>query len=108
MRSFHWLTRNLIKESAEKSPFQSFDRMLYWTYPQNHSLGHRASVGLRQGDHKLIHWLVSGKSAVYNVEQDISELNDLSRSNPELTARLMNRLISREPMKPILKKAETE
>ncbi len=79
-----------------------FNRTLYWAYPKNHNLGHKASVGLRQGDHKLIYWPATGKSVVYNVEADLAELNDLNQSHPELTERLFSKLKGWEPMEKIV------
>ena len=73
-------------------------------YPSNHSLGHKASVSVREGAYKLIYWPKIQKTVLYNVEDDVSELNDLSRSKPELTERLKNRLESWGLMGPILKK----
>lgn len=80
-----------------------FDRTLYWAFPSNHSLGHKASVAMRQGAYKLIYWPKDNLRAVYNVVDDISERDDLSLAHPELTAQLMNQLKMWDPIKPILK-----
>ena len=81
-----------------------FKRNLYWTYPSNHSLGHKASVAMRQGPYKIIHWPATGVTELYNVDKDISESNNLSKSHPELTTALMKKMKSWEPMQKILKK----
>ena len=60
-----------------------FDRTFYWVYPKNHSLGHKASIAVRQGPYKLIYWPESKRKELYNVETDISESEDLARSKPE-------------------------
>jgi len=80
-----------------------FERTFYWAYPHNHTLGHRRSVAMRHGPHKIIRWLDSSRVRVYDVEDDPSELDDLSRTRAELTKRLMNQLESWKPMQAILK-----
>lgn len=74
-----------------------FNRTFYWTYPKNHSLGHKASAAIRTGPYKLIHWLENGASELYNVETDFSESTDLSKSHPEVAERLLKQLKSWEP-----------
>jgi arylsulfatase A-like enzyme len=69
-----------------------FSRTFYWIYPSNHGLGHKGSVAIRQGAHKLIHWPRSGVQALYNLEVDIGERQNLSQTNPELAERLMRNL----------------
>jgi arylsulfatase A-like enzyme len=81
-----------------------FDRNLYWTFPTKHPLGHKASVAMRQGPYKIIFWPATGVTELYNVEKDISESNDLSKSHPELTGTLMKKVKSWEPMQSVLNK----
>ena len=87
--------------SGSKIPFK---RNLYWTYPSNHGLGHKASVAMRQGRYKIIYWPRNGATELYDVDNDISESNNLSKSHPELTTALMNKMKSWEPMQKVLKK----
>lgn len=44
------------------------------------------------GDYKLIHFYESGKSSLFNLNQDIGEQNDLAESNPAKTQELEERL----------------
>jgi len=69
-----------------------FDRTFYWTYPHDHSLGHKASLAVRKGPHKLVHWPENGATELYNVDEDISESSDISKENPELTVELFELL----------------
>lgn len=76
-----------------------FERTFYWAFPQDHSLGHKASIAIRKGPYKLIHWLENGATELYNVETDISESNDLSKQQPERTSNLLKELKDLDPMK---------
>ena len=78
-----------------------FDRTFYWAFPKSHPLGHEPSVAVRTGPYKLIHWLENGASELYNVETDISESNDLSKSHPEVTERLLGQLKSWKPIQKV-------
>ena len=69
-----------------------FNRAFYWTYPHNHSLGHKASLAVRRGPYKLIYWPGSGMSELYDVNKDISESHDISKQKPEITSKLMKLL----------------
>jgi len=75
-----------------------FDRTFYWAYPYDHSLGHKASIAIRKGSYKLIHWLENGDTELYNVETDLSESSDLSKQQPELASELWRALKEWEPM----------
>jgi len=90
--------------STFKGETLPFDRTFYWAYPSNHSLGHNASLAIRKGPYKLIHWPRNGATELYNVDEDISESNDLSTENPERTANLFKLLKEWEPTGKILTK----
>ena len=69
------------------------DRTLYWTFPHNHSLGHKASIAIRKGPYKLLYWKDNNVSELYNVEKDLAEKNDLSKQMPELKHELLKDLM---------------
>ena len=80
-----------------------FDRTFYWAYPFDQAAyGHKSSLAVRKGPHKLIFWPQRGVTELYNVETDISELNDLSKEQPELTSGLLNHLKEWGPANGIL------
>ncbi len=69
-----------------------FERAFHWVYDINHALGHRASIGIRRGDYKLIYWLKDGHTELYNVITDIGEDHDLSKEHPETVDTLLKEL----------------
>ena len=92
---------------ALKGKTLPFNRTFFWAFPKNHTLGHKASVAVREGPHKLIFWPRENRVSVYNVEADPSELNDLSRTRPELADHLKGLLKSWPPMDAIAQKCAT-
>ena len=44
------------------------------------------------GDYKLIQFYKTGKVELFNLKEDIGELNDISATNPELTKQMKNML----------------
>ena len=48
---------------------------------------------IRSGDFKLIYFYETNHTELYNLKEDISEINDLSLIYPEKTKELLNRLI---------------
>ena len=81
-----------------------FDRIFYWSFPQNHSLGHKASLAIRKGPYKLIYWPANGATELYNVDKDVSESNDLRTHHAECTSDLFKHLQEWEPTDRILSK----
>lgn len=69
-------------------------RNLYWYYPHDHGSGSKATSAMISGDYKIIHSLRTGEVQVFNLKADIGEHDDLSKSNPDLTARLLGQLKS--------------
>ena len=66
------------------------ERSLFWAYNYDHNeLGHKASVAIREGRHKLIYWLGSGHTELYDLEADVAEEHDLSQQEPALVASLL-------------------
>lgn len=83
----------LIKKSG------GIDReYLYWHFPHYHHLGYKPASAIRAGNYKLIEWfegslLSDGKTyELFNVENDPSEINDLSEKMPELAKDLLEKL----------------
>eukprot|EP00913_Durusdinium_trenchii_P008872 g8338.t1 len=60
---------------------------LYWHYPHNR---HEAAV--RAGRYKLIHRFKQDRVELYDLQTDLGERNDISRRNPDLAARLLDKL----------------
>ena len=62
------------------------DRALFWHFPHTYDQPPYSSV--RQGDRKLIYHHVGRKLELFNVTQDIGELNDLALLCPNKTGKL--------------------
>ncbi|HIE96399.1 MAG TPA: aryl-sulfate sulfohydrolase [Fuerstia sp.] len=83
----------LLQDSAA-----SLDRdALFWHFPcflqgsgDPHGGPFRTTPAgaIRMGDWKLIEWFESGRLELYNLSDDLSEANDLSKSNPDKLAQL--------------------
>lgn len=67
-------------------------RNLYWYYPHRHGSGVRPSAAIVSGDYKLIQSLTDNSTQLYNLKQDLSEKNDLSKSMPEKSQELLKHL----------------
>lgn len=71
-----------------KDPAAPFERgPLFWHYPHN-----RHEAAIRDGHHKLLHWFKEDRAELYDLETDIGEQHDLSDQQPELAARLLEKL----------------
>ena len=69
------------------------ERALFWHYP--HYNGHPSSVPssvIRKGKWKLIQTYDPAGIEMYNLENDLSEKNDLAMQETELTEKLLNEL----------------
>lgn len=75
-----------------KGEVESLDReAIYWHFPTN--MWTRNPVGaIRKGDYKLIENFLDGSVELYNVVHDRSEVVDLSKFMPELSASLLKDL----------------
>ncbi len=62
----------------------------YWHYPHYH----RTNPGsvIRDGDYKLIHYYEDDRVELYNLKEDISEKNDLTKEIPEKANELLKKL----------------
>jgi len=67
---------------------------MYWHYPHYGNQGNAPTAAVREGDWKLIEWYEDGKLELFNLKEDISEKNDLSKKHPDkvktLSAKLTN------------------
>lgn len=77
----------LLKGDAE------FDRgPLFFHYPHYGGKGDTPCGAVRDGDYKLIEFYEDGHVELYNLKNDISEQHDLSKSEPQIAARLLKEL----------------
>ena len=75
---------------------------LYWHYPHYHGQGVAPSGAIRQGKYKLIEWFeksvdgphTPGAVELYDLEEDISERNNIAGRMPELAHELLTKLRS--------------
>jgi len=65
---------------------------IYWHFPHYHGSGSRPSSAIRAGNWKLVEWLETGKTELYDLASDPSELRDLASSDPQRAAALRTRL----------------
>ena len=69
----------------ENNSLKSESRNLYWNFPNlwgNEGPGIGPTCSVRSGDWKLIYYYETGKKELFNIAQDIGEVNDLSDKNP--------------------------
>lgn len=71
-----------------------------WHFPHYHHLGYKPAGAIRQGNYKLIEWYEESYTSevkpyqLFNVENDPSEVNDISDKMPELAKNLYEKLKS--------------
>ena len=71
---------------------QSIERdALYWYYPHYSNQG-GIPGGARMGDYKLVENYEDGSVALFNLKDDLGELNDLAAVNPEKVIMMRQRL----------------
>jgi arylsulfatase A-like enzyme len=68
------------------------ERPLYWHYPHYSNQGVEPGSAVRLGKYKLIDNFEKDRQELYDLENDISEKNDISVSNPEKTRELFKLL----------------
>lgn len=68
------------------------DRPLIWHYPHYGNQGGEPSSIIRQGEWKLIHYYEDGRNALYNLNDDIEEINDVSEKNATIVTSMYNTL----------------
>ncbi|WP_245167514.1 sulfatase [Croceivirga sp. JEA036] len=69
------------------------ERSLIWHYPHYGNQGGQPSSIIRKGKWKLIHYYEDGRNELYDLERDISEKNNISEENLELTKVLYEELM---------------
>ncbi|MBK3517106.1 sulfatase [Carboxylicivirga marina] len=65
---------------------------IYWHYPHYHQQGAVPYSAIRMGDWKLIDNFETNKLQLYNLSNDIGESYDLSKSHPDKTIELKEKL----------------
>ena len=66
---------------------------IFWHFPHYSNHGMQSPGGaIRSGDYKLLEYYENGSVQLFNLKNDIGEQNDISASNPEITAELKSRL----------------
>jgi len=71
------------------------DRDLFWHFPNNWGPtgpGIGATSTIRNGDWKLIYYYRDSHFELFNIHEDISELNNLAETNPDKLKELADRL----------------
>jgi arylsulfatase A-like enzyme len=69
---------------------KSENREFFWHFP--HFYDQEPYSVIRQGDWKLIYWYKESKPELYNIPEDISEVNNLASENPKKTKELAVKL----------------
>lgn len=65
---------------------------IYWHYRHYSPQGGEPSSAIRQKDYKLIKFYEDNHVELYNLKDDIGEMNDLSANMPEKTAKMRKKL----------------
>jgi len=67
------------------------DRTVFWhsRKARPHSTGDIKTSVVRSGDYKLVHFYEKEVLELYNLKDDVSEIQDLSKTNPQKTAALL-------------------
>lgn len=66
---------------------------VYWHYPHYHQGGSTTYSAVRKNDWKLIYFYETGVKELYNLKDDVSELNNLNEKYPGITNSLYNKLV---------------
>jgi arylsulfatase A-like enzyme len=69
------------------------DRTLYWHWPHYSNHGQQSPGGaIREGDYKLIEYYENNTRQLFNLREDMEEMNDLVEQEPETAERLTKKL----------------
>ncbi len=71
--------KTVLLNNADAVPREA----IFWHYPHS-----RQEAAVRVGRYKLLHFFKAGRVELYDLEEDIGERNDLSKTQPELAERL--------------------
>ena len=67
---------------------------VFWHFPHYHGSLWKPGASIRSGDWKLVQHFESNKLELYNLSEDIGEMNDLSSIYPDKTQDLLDRLLN--------------
>ncbi len=81
-----WDGLNLIPLLAQKQSIP--DRSLYWHYPHYGNQGGRPGGAVRKGSWKLIEWYDDTSRELYDLQNDLSEKENLALSHPDRVSEL--------------------
>ncbi len=70
------------------------ERPLIWHYPHYGNQGGRPSSIIREGEWKLIHYYEDETESLYNLEEDLEEVNDLADEYPDRVKRMSQKLFT--------------
>ena len=66
---------------------------IYWHFPHYSNHGMQSPAGaIREVDYKLLEYFENGTVQLFNLKEDLGEQNDLSATEPERAARLIDKL----------------
>lgn len=68
-------------------------RQLFWHYPHYSNQGGKPGAVIREGKYKLIYFYEDESIALYNLEKDISEKNNLANTNKKLASAMKLKLM---------------
>lgn len=85
--------RSLVGALRGQIPQSLQERSIGWYYPHDHNSGHKASAAIQRESWKLIHYLESQTSELYNLISDPGETTDLSKTDPERTKVMLAELV---------------
>ena len=76
----------------EGKPFNGHDA-IYWHFPHYSNHGNQSPGGaIRVGKYKLLEYFENGTVQLYDLENDLGELRDISKERPEITQELLKML----------------
>ena len=70
------------------------ERPFIWHYPHYGNQGGRPSAIIREGKWKLIHYYENGTESLYNLEEDLEEVNDLAEDHPARVREMSQKLFT--------------
>lgn len=70
------------------------ERPLFWHYPHYGNQGGEPSAILLDGEWKLIHYFEDDRNELYNILEDVGEINDVAKDHPDRVASMLKSLQS--------------
>ena len=66
---------------------------IYWHFPHYSNHGYQSPGGaIRLGNYKLLEYFENGTVQLFDLQTDLGEKNDLSKSKPEISKKLLKML----------------